>query len=1350
MQGNIKVIVRCRPLNDRELARGATELVRMEDNKTILQNPKAADDVKAFTFDRSYWSAGDRSSPAYCDQDRIYADVGRESLDHAFHGYNCCIFAYGQTGSGKSYSMMGYGADKGIIPRTCSELFERIHASTTHEFQVEVSYMEIYNERVRDLLNPRQKQLKVREHPSLGPYVEDLSRLVVKSFEDIEHMMDEGNKARTVAATNMNETSSRSHAVFTIILTQRALDATGKQKSEKVSRFSLVDLAGSERANSTGATGARLKEGANINRSLTTLGKVIAALADQATAGSAAKSKKKDAFIPYRDSVLTWLLKDSLGGNSKTSMIAAISPADYDETLSTLRYADQAKKIKTKAVVNEDPNVRMIRDLKSEIHALKQSLLAYVPNPEVLVNGSGTLATTNGHSTTMAAANVQVLPSKSVLITDAKGNAVELTKRQVVDQLKTSEKLLGDINQTWEERLETTMKIQEIREQALEELGISVAKHDMGVYTPRNTPHLVNLNEDPLMSECLLYQIKPGITMVGRLENATNNSNKQSIRLTGANILDQHCHFENIDGQVTLFPLENAVTMVNGIHITEPRLLKSGYRIILGAHHVFRFNHPEDARRERDQQMHSQEMEDEPATPEPRRHSIVSQASMDEKQDNVGLPGSRRVSTASSLLEMMGEDEEHADWQFARREAVLHYLDQLQQGGQDDSYFDDLTNDELDRLFDDVTRLRRIRHRQSSASGGGMSQPMSPCSSTSSFSYRPSSTTPSTASTVLFSPAGEPTTGLSFAIYGNQEDSESMIDREVMRLARDEMQVQLDQQKSKYEKKIHRLSCLVPPSTLSTSSLLLSSPDGPISAVFSEDDKVVLGSVIKHWRAQRYVHLAETLLTNGATIHEANALSRQLEKHVVYQLTIIHNTSAATGSAWELDRENARIDHALVHCRKPCVGVRVIDTMHQCTYLWSLDRLKTRLRHMQGIHFVTDNEDHLVTRHQDTNVEENERVPMPSDLFYDSHPPRYALIGLARMRMRHLAVHVPIECEIDVVCQRTCRVVGQLTVLVAPIARSKANTTNPMDKASKHASTASSATTISSNTSSSAITNTVATASADGALQEGQHLVFDVRIQKLTGISDREFQAVHAQFRLSCFGHHHNDQVFASPPISDFGNDPISFQFIKTFSMVVTRDMLDAIRHDDLVVEIYGQPQPAYLASFQEELCASHQLPLVEKKHNVYVWVQICELARQSGEYTPVNVKSIARDNENGDNATQTPHLGYPPRQRYPQTVFMLRQGQQRRIKMKIKHDWLRTDATNGLDNDLDGLVLWIGNIRLLQDDNDDHLGDNPFEMGFSRRVIAIDGDGADQGHIGARGCMGQLAAQFGIDEPCG
>ena len=268
---------------------------------------------------------------------------------------------------------MGSPDNPGIIPRLCNAIFEKIEAETSEStnFKVEVSYMEIYNERVRDLLDPKKSaktNLKVREHKSLGPMVDGLSVLAVSSFDQISGLIDEGNKCRTVAATNMNTESSRSHAVFTIRLTHTLSDIEKGFSGEKVSKISLVDLAGSERAGKTGAMGKRLEEGGNINKSLTTLGMVISALAE--------KCGKKEKFVPYRDSVLTWLLKDNLGGNSRTVMIATISPAadNYEETLSTLRYADRAKKIVNHAIINEDPNAKVIRELREEVEVLKSQI----------------------------------------------------------------------------------------------------------------------------------------------------------------------------------------------------------------------------------------------------------------------------------------------------------------------------------------------------------------------------------------------------------------------------------------------------------------------------------------------------------------------------------------------------------------------------------------------------------------------------------------------------------------------------------------------------------------------------------------------------------------------------------------------------------------------------------------------------------------------------------------------------------------------------------------------------------------------------------------------------------------
>ncbi|XP_062439169.1 kinesin-like protein KIF1A isoform X10 [Rhea pennata] len=627
---SVKVAVRVRPFNSREMSRESKCIIQMSGSTTTILNPKQPKETpKSFSFDYSYWSHTTPADINYASQKQVYRDIGEEMLQHAFEGYNVCIFAYGQTGAGKSYTMMGKQEkdQQGIIPQLCEDLFSRINDTTNDNmsYSVEVSYMEIYCERVRDLLNPKNKgNLRVREHPLMGPYVEDLSKLAVTSYNDIQDLMDSGNKARTVAATNMNETSSRSHAVFNIIFTQKRHDAETDITTEKVSKISLVDLAGSERADSTGAKGTRLKEGANINKSLTTLGKVISALAEMDSGPNKNKKKKKTDFIPYRDSVLTWLLRENLGGNSRTAMVAALSPADinYDETLSTLRYADRAKQIRCNAVINEDPNNKLIRELKDEVARLRDLLYAQglgdiIDNVSDFENNNGNprvaeLSQRHDNLSTVTNAIAGISPSSSLSALSSRAASVASLHERImfapgseeaIERLKETEKIIAELNETWEEKLRRTEAIRMEREALLAEMGVAMREDGgtLGVFSPKKTPHLVNLNEDPLMSECLLYYIKDGITRVGR-EDAEK---RQDIVLSGHFIKEEHCLFRSdtkTGGEVivTLEPCEGADTYVNGKKVTEPSILRSGNRIIMGKSHVFRFNHPEQARQERE------------------------------------------------------------------------------------------------------------------------------------------------------------------------------------------------------------------------------------------------------------------------------------------------------------------------------------------------------------------------------------------------------------------------------------------------------------------------------------------------------------------------------------------------------------------------------------------------------------------------------------------------------------------------------------------------------------------------------------------------------------------------------
>ncbi|KAL3870517.1 hypothetical protein ACJMK2_038572 [Sinanodonta woodiana] len=342
---SVTVAVRVRPFGQRELAdKAVRRVVSMCGNETTVTSDNGT--IHRFAYDFSFWSF-DSENGDFAGQELVYNRLAQPLLSRAFEGYNTCLFAYGQTGSGKSYSIMGQGNEKvGIIPRFCKDLFfsaQQARDIKQVKISVEISFVEIYNEKIHDLLGSSKEKsgkkptLKVREHPELGPYVEGLTTFVVNSFEDVEGWITLGNKSRATAATGMNDKSSRSHSVFTIVLAQTKTEMWEGHDHSITSKINLVDLAGSERqSQAMTISGERLREGANINKSLLTLGIVISLLSEQ----SAQNGRKKITCIPYRDSNLTWLLKESLGGNSKTTMIATISPANshIEETLSTLRY----------------------------------------------------------------------------------------------------------------------------------------------------------------------------------------------------------------------------------------------------------------------------------------------------------------------------------------------------------------------------------------------------------------------------------------------------------------------------------------------------------------------------------------------------------------------------------------------------------------------------------------------------------------------------------------------------------------------------------------------------------------------------------------------------------------------------------------------------------------------------------------------------------------------------------------------------------------------------------------------------------------------------------------------------
>ncbi|KAJ5475177.1 hypothetical protein N7539_008243 [Penicillium diatomitis] len=1139
----------------------------MKGSQTVLTAPPGAEDKsrkgggkgggdgpKVFAFDRSYWSF-DKNDANYAGQDNLFDDLGTPLLDNAFSGYNNCIFAYGQTGSGKSYSMMGYGQEYGVIPRICQSMFERIKEMQQDKnlnVTVEVSYLEIYNERVRDLLNPSNKgNLKVREHPSTGPYVEDLAKLVVRSFDEIDHLMDEGNKARTVAATNMNETSSRSHAVFTLTLTQKRHDAETSMDTEKVSKISLVDLAGSERANSTGATGARLKEGAEINRSLSTLGRVIAALADVSSG-----KLKKASMVPYRDSILTWLLKDSLGGNSMTSMIAAISPADinFDETLSTLRYADSAKRIKNHAVVNEDPNARMIRELKEELAQLRSKLGTGVPGGIAGPPGSSPQEEYYPPDTP--------LEKQMVSIQQSDGTVTKVSKAEIVEQLNQSEKLYKDLNQTWEEKLQKTEEIHKEREQALEELGINIEKGFIGLSTPKKMPHLVNLSDDPLLAECLVYNIKPGTTTVGHLDQGNN----AEIRLNGSKILNKHCTFENIDNIVTIVPTEGAAVMVNGLRIDKPTRLKSGFRIILGDFHIFRFNHPQEARAERVEQslLRHSVTTSQLGSPAPNKTHDRTPSKVESEADGDS-------SRADSPMPSRGRE---SDWFLARREAVSAMVgpDQISH----------LPDDELDALFEDVQKARAERRglpENDEDSDSSISFPVREKylsnGTTDNFSLETGITMPGTPrqaedegpSALLrrelkemqlqdkLKPDQTPP-GSDTAEHQSQTEKERI--ESALRSAKEEFEEQLRLQKENFEIQMRDMGKPIPQILENGFPKL------------DEHELEIARSVFNHWSQRNFVRMAEKILQHASLLKEAQVMSQIMDKNVVFQFAIVDSGhSMASSYDLVLNGISGDEDTVLEETKKPCVAIRVIDYKQNVIHLWSIEKLQRRLQSMRQLHQYIDRPDYI----------QHFKLDNP---FSESCSPRYSLIGDADIPLTAVFETRVQDFSIEIISPYTQSVIGIIRLSLEPSSAQAPSST----------------------------------------------LKFNVVMRDMVGFAEWEGSDVHAQLFVP--GISEEGGATATQMINGFEESPVRFESVHSMSLPfssprsatlkvcvyarVTSVHLDKLLSwDDMRDAAETMPKKRTAPRIAESEFYS------EERHDVFARVQVLEMA-ESGEYLPVEV----------------------------------------------------------------------------------------------------------------------------------
>ncbi|TPX78323.1 hypothetical protein CcCBS67573_g00401 [Chytriomyces confervae] len=1272
------------------------------------------DDVetdRSFTFDAVFWSLGaPQSHPNWASQESVYAEVGVGLLNHALDGYNVCLFAYGQTGSGKSYTMMGPQSQtdqdsKGIIPRICEDLFRRIAANGDKDkkFDISVSYMEIYNEKVRDLLNSASKSnLRVREHPTLGPYVEDLSRLVVTSYGQIEKLMELGNKARTVASTNMNETSSRSHAVFTVHLTQTITRAfppvspsqpnsvspikVAPSKVERISRICLVDLAGSERADSTGATGTRLKEGANINKSLTTLGKVISALAEASEVqavtaaslvspmgssyssdvggfeGASIRSVSKRTslknvksglerssgiFVPYRDSILTWLLKDCLGGNSKTVMLAAISPANtsQDETLSTLRYAERAKKIINRAVVNEDETGKVVRLLQEEVERLKKKLNTYEQQQQQRglgnkdgKNGSGEAEDVFYSSSELGFGSGGITSpgynrsrGASLVSEDGRPSLSEMHRRTsymsmnsiasgvsdmkdpeaLMDQLLASEKLIAEMTESFESRLKK-LKLVELQQ---EEQGADARSSNSGTFAvqaPKSIPHIINLTENPHLSDFLLYQLLEGFHIVG-------SSPECPIFLRDEAVFPVHARFECIplsntntnfqkltssqsDSSATMTPFSSfaasgtapdtpsasivmcvhlnpapgSQTFVNGSFIAEPYRLQNGDHIQFGESIVCKFLNPTDAV--------SPSWGDQRA---PQRNSLEHWSDL--RSSVSGISGhsmnvSPRTSpTRSTPAGDLGEESRNFDLSGSARTSAI--------GGA--APWDN------DRGYEHQNAVK-----------------------------------------------------MSDGVYRSQGGSESAFASSKGRRSR------------------------------ATSAMVSMRPLG-------ERELILAADVIAKWKKRNYVQLAQEILKKAVLLKEANVIAKELEKNVLYEFEIVDSPANLTASSfWEASTETAfTSSNGALGTRsrqsstpstgasdmsRPCLAIRVLDGKHNSVYKWSIAEFESRLNSMRTLYDYPDPD--APSKYYAHQRAANSELSFYGKWGEDEKSaraayPQYEQIGVAHLDIRCLSMGIMKELRAPVLDSDSGSIIGWVLVVIAPISAQPVHTEDSDPDCDSD------------------VVNDLVSLSHD-ELKLGHSLVFEISILELTGVSENDFTQVHCQFRLSEFAGRGSavdvtaspakDQIFSTDPVQGFGSNPIRWDFSQTIALTITEEAKTILSRGIGKIEVFArrvQSISDIIASkFDARMALGTPTPTLQiapplqaqkdaKEHIILAQLEISELSQASGEFKSVPVQTGV--SQSGTFKTEF---------RSPADVFSIRQGIQRRITLRLSHSAGKND----------------------------------------------------------------------------
>lgn len=822
--------------------------------------------------------------------------------------------------------------------------------------------------------------------------------------------------------------------------------------------------------------------------------------------------------------------------------------------------------------------------------------------------GSG--ATSGGIAEEQYAADTP-LDQQIVSIVQADGTIKRVSKADIAEQLNQSEKLYEDLNQTWEEKLEKTEQIHKEREAALEELGISIEKGFVGVSTPKRMPHLVNLSDDPLLAECLVYNIKPGTTAVGNVEDLGTTS---EIRLNGSKIMKDHCTFENVDGLVTLVPQDGAAIMVNGLRVDKPTRLRSGSRVILGDFHIFRFNHPLEAKAERKEQslLRHSVTTSQLGSPVPRPSHSRSESRIDVEGDIVGS------GPESAMPPRSGRD---SDWSYARREAAGAILGA-------DQKITHLTDDELDALFDDVQRARAVRKGRPESRLFGPEDEDS--ESVSSYPFREKYMSNGTLDDFSFD------TALTLPSTPQQNGVDlAELDDGRLDLIRDDMRSQLEKQKEDFEEKLrvaetsstqsvdelraekermeHALEAAradykrqleQQKETFAREMREASSSPSPMPRItqdgfteLSAEEKAIVRDSLARWRRVGHVRLAEAILRHAATLKEAQIMSQVMDKNVVFQFTIV-GEGQDIRSSYDLILSGIAGDEdpALEAAVKPCVAVRVIDYKNTVIHLWSLEKLDRRVQTMRQMHQYLDRPDYL----------QHFRLENP---FIETCLPQFSIIGEANIPLTAVFEARVQDYAIEVYSTYTLEAIGRIRLSIEPSA----------------------------------------------AQAPPKMFKFNVVMHEMVGFAEREGSQLHGQMFIPDFSE--EGGATTTQMIQDFDEDPIRFESVHSMSLPRSAPPSAMLR-----VAIYARITPMHLdrlLSWDEIREASEEVSSkgdaqnarlpeseywMQEEHDVYAKIKILELS-ETGEYLPVEIEQ---------------HSNLDP------GMYQLHQGLQRRIMINL------------------------------------------------------------------------------------